>query len=77
MAPLKEEDIKKVQGLARKWAARRKLQQLKREYLFKIARKYSVYITDYPGNKTKTKFFTANQTCFHSLSQSFSLFVNS
>ena len=71
MAPLKEEDIKKVQGLARKWAARRKLQQLKREYLFKIARKYTVDITSYPGSKIKAKLFTYNQTCF---SQPFSIF---
>ena len=37
MSPLREEDIKKVQGLVRKWSAKRKLAVLKQEYLFKLA----------------------------------------
>lgn len=37
MEALKEGDIKKVQGLVRKWAAKRKLAQLKTQYLHKLA----------------------------------------
>ena len=40
MSPLKEDDIRKVQGLVRKWAAKRKLAQLKSEYLHKLACKF-------------------------------------